>query len=231
MARLARIVVPGLPHHITQRGNGRQRVFFSDDDYQLYLTLLKEAADKARVRCLCYCLMPNHLHLILVPRTEDGLRACLSRANRAYAGVIHARRKLTGHFWQGRYGSVVMDGPHFYEALRYVLMNPVKAKLVAAPAQWPWSSARAYVKSIDDGLTDVGPANEMVADWPAFFGEAPDQTSLNRLLAGASVGRPVGAQSFISRLEVKTGRSLMAEKRGPKASKETKKKVRKKGRK
>jgi putative transposase len=226
MARLARVVIPGLAHHVTQRGNGRQKVFFSDEDYALYLRLITQACKVARVTCLGYCLMPNHLHLILVPADADGLRAALSKANRAYAGLINARRKVTGHFWQGRYGSVPMDDAHLLEALRYTLMNPVKAKLVARPEAWRWSSAKAYLKSKDDGLTNPRKIDKLIDDMRAFLAEEPDKAQLQRLLAAETIGRPAADPDFIKELEALTGRTLMPEKRGPKPTK-TKKKVKK----
>jgi putative transposase len=143
MARLARLVVPGLPHHVTQRGNGRARTFFEDEDYALCRDLLAQACAEARVEVWAWCLMPNHVHLILVPADEDGLRRALSRTHRAYAGIIHARRKRTGHFWQGRFGSVVMDEAHLVAAVRYVSLNPVRARLVARARDWRWSSVVA----------------------------------------------------------------------------------------
>jgi len=130
MARLARVVVPGLPYHVTQPGNGRRRVFFADPDYAAYRDWLAEAAHEARVTVWAWCLMSNHVHLILVPQDEDGLRRALARVHRRYAGLIHARRRRTGHFWQGRYGAVAMDEEHLAAAYRYVNLNPVRARLV-----------------------------------------------------------------------------------------------------
>jgi putative transposase len=216
MSRLARVVIPGLAHHVTQRGNGRQKVFFSDADYALYLKLITESCAAARVACLGFCLMPNHLHLILVPKDEDGLRAALSKANRAYAGIVNARRKTTGHFWQGRYGSVPMDDAHLHEALRYVLMNPVKAKLVQKPADWRWSSARAYLRKRDDGFTAPRKMSDAIGDVRAFLGETPDMSLLNRILAAETIGRPAASPEVIQKLEKQTGRKLLPEKRGPK---------------
>src|SRR5579863_4218176 len=111
MARLARLVIPGIPYHVTQRGNGGQRVFFSQADYAAYRDLLAGAAAEAGVAVWAWCLMPNHVHLILRPSGEDGLRRALARVHRAYAGKIHARRRRSGHFWQGRFGAVAMDEP------------------------------------------------------------------------------------------------------------------------
>ena len=142
MARLARLVVPGLPHHVTQRGNGRARTFFDDDDYARYRDLIAEGCREAGVEVWAWCLMANHVHLILVPAGEDGLRRALAGTHRRYASIIHARRKRTGHFWQGRFGSVVMDEEHLAAAVRYVSLNPVRARLVARAQDWRWSSAR-----------------------------------------------------------------------------------------
>jgi putative transposase len=217
MARLARVVIPGLPHHITQRGNGGTRVFYSDTDYELYLKLLTEACSSARVRCLAYVLMPNHVHLILVPKDTDGLRQALSQVHRAYAGLLNARRKKTGHFWQGRFGCVAMDSEHAGAALRYVLTNPVRAKLCKKPLQWPWSSARAYLKSKADGLTDT---RDMLQKFPAItslLADDPAREMSEELLRRAeTIGRPLGSVAFLEKLERKLDRTLKAGKRGPK---------------
>lgn len=218
MARLARVVIPGLPHHVTQRGNGRQRVFFSDADYALYRDLLSSSCKKARVSCWAWVAMPNHVHLILVPRDADGLRAALAPVHRYYAGVIHARRKRSGHFWQGRFGAVVMDEAHLAEAFRYVLLNPVRAKLAKNPEQWQWSSARGYLKGTDDGLTDTGPMLSRFPDMRALLMAESDEDSQSRLRAAETIGRPIGNAGFLKRIEKQSGRDLAPQKRGPKPS-------------
>ncbi len=208
MARLARLVIPGVAHHVTQRGNGRQQVFFSAGDYALYLRLLCEACSEARVRCLAYCLMPNHAHLILVPACEDGLRRTLSAVHRTYAGCLNSSRGVTGHFWQGRYGSVPMDDPHLYEALRYVLLNPVRANLVRTALAWRWSSARAYLAHTGDGLTEPDLMRARIDDMRAYLGEAGDEDRLRRIRAGETIGRPAGSAEFVAQLESQTRRRL-----------------------
>ena len=217
MSRLARVVVPGLPHHVTQRGNGRAKTFFSDDDYRLYLRLLTENCLKAKVRCLAYVLMPNHVHLILVPKDKDGLRKALSATHRAYAGIVNARRKRTGHFWQGRFGCVAMDGAHVEAAMRYVLLNPVRARLVKAPEDWTWSSAPALLKGRDDGLTDVKAVKDQFGPLRTLLGDMPDMEMLELALRRAeSIGRPLGDTAFMNKLERKLDRTLKPAKRGPK---------------
>ncbi len=112
MAQLPRLVIPGHPHHVTQRGNRRARTFFEEGDYALYKYLLSEAARKASAEIWCYCLMPNHVHIIIAPSDEDGLRRTFADAHRRYTGYINTRMRVTGHLWQGRFGSVVMDEEH-----------------------------------------------------------------------------------------------------------------------
>src|SRR2546429_8255073 len=157
MARLARVVIPGLPHHVTQRGNGGARTFFSDQDYAFYCELLAEHCRAAEVEVWAWCLMPNHVHLILVPSDPDGLRRALARVHRHYAGTIQARRKRSGHFWQGRVGAVAMDEAHLAAALRYVSLNPVRARLVERAQDWRWASARAPFRGQGDRAPPLEP--------------------------------------------------------------------------
>jgi putative transposase len=208
MSRLSRVVIPGLAHHVTQRGNGRQQVFFSEGDYARYLRLLTESCAATRVACLAYCFMPNHVHLILVPATEDGLRRCLCVVHRAYAGALNTRRAVSGHFWQGRYGSVVMDETHLYEALRYVLLNPVRARLVQTAAAWRWSSARVYLAGGTDGLTNPWRMLGLIPDMPTYLDATPDAVRVERLRVAETIGRPAVDAGFLTRLEEHTGRRL-----------------------
>jgi putative transposase len=220
MARLARLVIPGLPHHVTQRGNGRSRVFFSDSDYALYRDLLAASCRNAGVEVWAWCLMPNHVHLILTPHDEDGLRRALAPVHRRYAGIIHQRRRRTGHFWQGRFGAVVMDEEHLAAAFRYVSLNPVRARLVARAQDWPWSSARAHLGRVDDGLTDVRPAKARFARFADLLGGPGDQEAMARLRQGESTGRPIGSPEFLTKIEALTARVLQPRKRGPKPAHE-----------
>ena len=139
MGRLARLVFLGLPHHVTQRGNGRAQTFFDDTDYALYRDLLAASCRAANVEIWSWVLMPNHVHLILMPADADGIRRALAAVHRRYAGAIHARLKRTGHFWQSRFGAVAMDEIHLAAAVRYVALNPVRARLVEQARDWPWS--------------------------------------------------------------------------------------------
>jgi putative transposase len=215
MARLARLVVPGLPHHVTQRGNGRARTFFSDADYRFYRNLLAESCAAAGVEVWAWVLMPNHVHLILVPADEDGLRRALATVHRRYAGHVHARLKSTGHFWQGRFGAVAMDEEHLAAALRYVAFNPVRACLAPRPQDWPWSSVHAHLAGRSDGLTTVAPVLERFPDFAKFIGRDVDAEAIERLRRAESIGRPLGDERFLADLEAMTGRALKPAKRGP----------------
>ena len=216
MSRIARLVIPGLPHHITQRGNGRGQVFFDDADYITFRDLLAQSCKAAKVSCWAYVLMPNHIHVILVPKNKDGLRAALAPVHRRYAGLINARRKKTGHFWQGRYGAAVMDESHLLAAFHYMMRNPVEAGLADSPAKYKWSSAPAYLKGLDDGLTDTTAMLSRLPDMKNFLNR--DALNLDELIVrdDETIGRPRGSEKFIRSLERKTGRDLMPERRGPK---------------
>jgi putative transposase len=216
MARLARVVIPGHPHHVTQRGNGRARTFFEDGDYALYRDLLAAGCRAAGVEVWAWCLMPNHVHLILVPSDADGLRRALAPVHRRYAGIIHARRKRTGHFWQGRFGCVAMDEAHLAAALRYVSLNPVRARLVERARDWRWSSVRAHVGGRDDGITAIAPVSERYPNFTHFLSEQSDEEMIEQLRRAETIGRPIGNPKFLDMIERKTKRVLKPARRGPK---------------
>jgi putative transposase len=218
MARLARVVIPGHPHHVTQRGNGRAQTFFGDGDYALYRDLLAAHCRAAGVEVWAWCLMPNHVHLILVPSDPDGLRRALARVHRNYAGTIQARRKRTGHFWQGRFGAVAMDEHHLAAALRYVSLNPVRARLAERAQDWRWSSTRAHLRGKDDGVTALAPVRDRFPDFADVLACEPEANLFAALRAAESIGRPLGDERFLTRLERKIGRVLKPGKRGPKPS-------------
>jgi len=216
MARLSRIVVPGLPHLVTQRGNRRETIFFNEDDYQAYLDLLKTALSNSRSKVWAWCLMPSHVHLIVVPRDPDGLRRSVADAHRRYSMRINARNRWTGHLWQGRFGSVVMDEPRLLNAIAYVSLNPVRAGLVKRATDWPWSSVHAHLAGRDDAVTTVRPVLSRTGDFEAFLAEDRDDQLYEPLRRAEAVGRPVGSVDFIAGLEKRLKRRLLPQKRGPK---------------
>jgi putative transposase len=189
MPRPARQVLPLLPHHVTQRGNGRQRIFFGDEDYAIYVSLLRHYCGKSATSVWAWCLMPNHVHLILVPAGEDGLRATLAPAHTRYAVEINRRYGRCGHLWQGRFASVPMDEAHLHVCLRYVELNPVRAGLVERPEAWPWSSARAHLGLAPDGLTDVAPMRGRIDDWRTFLDVGLDDEDRDAIRKAERSGR------------------------------------------
>ena len=175
MPRLARSVFAGMPHHVTQRGNRREDVFFTDDDRRTYLEWLREYCDQHAVAILAYCLMSNHVHLVAVPESADGLERALKPLHMRYAQRINRARGWHGHLWQGRFGSVAMDEAHLVSALRYVSLNPVRAGLVRRAEDWRWSSVRAHLAGTDDAVVRVKPALERVGAFAAFLAGEVDE--------------------------------------------------------
>jgi putative transposase len=218
MARLSRITVPDLPHHITQRGNRRQAVFLEEGDYALYRDLLAERCRANGVRCLAYCLMPNHVHLILVPSTIEGLSRAVGEAHRRYSGFVNARARVTGHVFQGRFHSAAMDEAHCLAAVRYLAFNPVRARLVDRPQDWPWSSVQAHLKRRDDALVDVKLLLDGVSRPEDLFEMALDEAAaLFDIETKSLTGRPLGEAGFIAQIERQLGYSVLPKKRGRKS--------------
>jgi REP-associated tyrosine transposase len=219
MARLARAVVPGIPHHITQRGNRRQRTFLEEDDYRRYLALMAEWCAAYSVEIWAWCLMPNHSHLIAVPRTADGLRFAMAEAHRRYTVAINKREGWQGYLWQGRFNSFAMDERHTLAAARYIEQNPVRAGLVAHASDYPWSSARAHLAGRDDALVRVEPLLHRVPDWRRFLGEL-DGKAGEELRMHQTTGRPLGNDAFVDEMEIRLGRRLRALRAGRRPSAE-----------
>ena len=161
--------------------------------------------------------MPNHVHLILVPKDAEGLALAVGEAHRRYTAFVGARAKWTGHLFQGRFASA-MDEDHLLAALRCVALNPVEARLVSRAQDWPWSSTRALIGGESDARVDVGPALGRVGDFADFLAAAggADEPLWERLLASAVVGRPVGAEAWVKTLEAQLGLRRTPQKRGPK---------------
>lgn len=220
MARIARIVVSAVPHLVTQRGNRRQTVFFGDEDYRAYLALLREFTRKTGVAVWAWCLLPDHVHLMLAPPTPDTLRAALSETHRRYSRMVNFRQGWRGYLWQGRFASCPLDPAHARLAARYIELNPVRAGLVARPEDWPWSSATAHLTGKRDGLTKVGALGIRARKWAVFLSEGLDEEALEAIRRGERTGRPLGDADFVKRLEAATGRTLAPRKRGPKPRRE-----------
>ncbi len=214
MARLARLVIPGFPHHVTQRGNRRQQTFFNADDYAAYLELMGDWCREKGVEIWGYCLMPNHVHLIAVPQTADGLRRAIGEAHRRYTRRINFRERWRGYLWQGRFASFIMDEPYLLAAARYGELNPIRAGLAADAADWPWSSAQARLSGRDDRVVRVAPLLAMIADWRGFLNSAIPEEELRDLREHGRTGCPLGSVSFVLHLERAVRRTLHPRKAG-----------------
>jgi len=208
MARLARIVVPECPHHVTARGNRREPIFFEEGDQEIYCDILAEQVRRAGVQVWAYCLMPNHVHLILYPSTEDGLGRALGGAHRRWANYVNVRGRWRGHLFDGRFASVAMDERHLLAAVRYVSLNPVRAGLTASAQAWPWSSVRAHLQGQDDGLVTVQPVLDRVERFADLVATDLEEPAFGRLRAAESTGRPLGTAEFVADLERRLGRPV-----------------------
>mgnify|MGYP001822271237 FL=1 len=215
MSRIARVVVPGYPHHITQRGNRRAQTFFSDGDYRAYIRFLAKEKELAEAEIWAYCLMPNHTHVVVVPKRPDSLAALFKEAHRKYTRRINSRMRWSGHLWQERFHSFPMDELHTFNAVRYVELNPVRAGICETAQEWPWSSVHAHMRKEDDLLVRVEPMLQRVKNWDAYLDEDVPASVLNLIRQHGRTGRPVGSEDFVRALERKTGRSLRKRKPGP----------------
>jgi putative transposase len=205
-----------MPHHITQRGNRRQPTFFCEEDYAAYVELMGQWCKERGVAVWAYCLMPNHVHLIAVPKSEDGLRRAIGEAHRRYTRRVNFRERWRGHLWQGRFASFVLDEPYLLAAARYVELNPVRAGLAIAPGDYRWSSARAHLTGTDDALVQVSPLLEIAGNWRRLLLSAVSEEQLKEFREHERTGRVLGDEDFQKRLEKKLGRVLRRQKPGPK---------------
>ena len=214
MPRMARIVVPGFPHHITQRGIRGHRTFFNASDCLIYLEMLKELLPKAGVALWAYCLMPNHVHFVAVPSDERGLAVLFRPLHSQYAKRINAAHGWRGHLWQERFYSVVMDEPHTLAAMRYVEQNPVRAGLCKRPDQWRWSSIHANLAGRTDGLVDTRATRKVVSNWHEYTGSPVSAELQDSLRKCTRNGRPAGASKFIDDVEASIGKRVRKRKPG-----------------
>lgn len=209
MTRRARIVVPGYPHHVTQRGNRREAIFFEPGDQEVYRDLLAAQAERARVDIWAYCLMPNHVHIVAAPQDAAGLGRAVGETHRRYTNFINARGRWTGHLFQSRFASVAMDEEHLLACVRYVSLNPVRARLVGRAEEWPWSSVRAHLAGVDDGLVRVAPVLSRVANFAAWLApRASDGEIFARIREAEGTGRPLANSDFVAGLERILGRPI-----------------------
>ena len=218
MPRAARVVIPGCPHHIVQRGNNQQDVFFVDSDREYYLDVLRKQSEKFGLAVEAYCLMTNHLHVVGTPSEADSLAKAIGRTNLYYTRYINRLHGRRGHLWQDRFFSSPLDEDYFWNAVIYVERNPVRAKRVRKPWRWPWSSAAAHVSGSDPtGLLDLSAWTQRLprdSDWREAISRPQDEPIVNRFRTWSHRGCPLGSDDFISKLESLLNRRLRPRRRG-----------------
>jgi len=211
MPRISRAVAVGYPHHITQRGNYRQNVFETDADYKKYLEWLKEYSQKYLLNIWAYCLMSNHVHFIAIPMKEDSLAKTFNILHMRYSQYFNKRQNAKGHLWQGRFYSSALDRKHLYEAIRYVENNPVRAKIVASPSKYKWSSTHGHInKNADPILSNDCFILEQINDWTTYLAEDADPTIIDNIRQNTKTGRPCGEKTFVDKIGEILGRKLVA---------------------
>ena len=208
----------GVPYHVTQRGNRQGSVFFTDDDRRGYLRLLRDYSTKHSIEVLAYCLMTNHVHLVVVPEHGSDLHRALKPIHMRHAQRINRLRGWKGHLWQGRYFSSALDDTYLWAAIRYVERNPVRAGMVPRSEQYQWSSAAAHCGSTSDPVLTQSKPWQMrlaqIGNWRAWLAAGDEEGSLDMLRRHVNKGLPCGAPDFLDRLESATGRTLTARPRG-----------------
>jgi putative transposase len=211
MPRVARIVVPGVPHHITQRGNNLQDVFFVEDDRRAYLSILKNQAARYRLSILGYCLMTNHIHLVATPSNHESLHKAVGRTHWLYAQYVNRLHGRSGHLWQNRFYSCPLDQADPFAVLAYVERNPVRAKILRHPWLYRWSSAAAHLNKKEEiEITDLewwGKYSSRL-DWRAILSRADDKAIVADIRLHTCRGRPLGSDAFMSKIESTLGRRL-----------------------
>ena len=202
MPRRNRIVLPGVPYHITQRGGDRCEVFSSVQDRTTYLRLLRENLADAEVAILGFCLTTNHVHLVALPRREESLALLLRRVHGRYAQYFNTRAGRTGHLWQNRFFACALDQEHLWHALAYVDRNPVRTGMAAEAADYGWSSARAHSGRTDEfGVLDLRwwRGQDHAETWPQILSEC-DAAEESRLRRCTYAGRPCGGKAFLDEI-------------------------------
>jgi putative transposase len=211
MPRPPRIIVPGIPHHITQRSNHQKSLFTSNNDHNLYLAILKKQCDRTGLSVLGYCLMPNHIHLIAIPPDANSIASAIGQAQRRFSMEMNRRKKLTGHIWERRYFSSPMDDAHLVRSLIYVDQNPVRAGLVSKSTDWPWSSAVAHTGRIDPGeLVNQEEWRKWSKKmgWDDLVKQEQDVEEIGMIERHVQTGRPMGGEPFLQKIESKLGHGV-----------------------
>lgn len=216
MARKARVILTGEAHHVTQRGNRRQNVFFCEEDYHVYLKFLQSTSGAFGFSILSYCLMPNHIHLLVVPTDPGAMREGISHLHQLYTRYINKPRGWGGHLWQGRFFSCPVESVGVPAVARYIELNPVRAKLCDVPANYRWSSAHVACEKSRNGRSGFSSIQSPATSWAEYLAMDETEEKIRGMRLAVSTGRPFGSEAFLRHVEAKAGISFALKKPGPK---------------
>ena len=225
MARQARIVIKNTPHHITQRGNRGDMVFLEKSDYQTYLDILTEQCQRFNVSLTSYCLLPNQIHLIVVPEDANLMARAIGETHRRYTNHINERQNWRGHLFQDRFFSYPMDERNALRAVRFVETFPVTAGIAPKPESYLWSSAKSRIKVIDNPILEPFQSFHAVHNWGDYLSRPMDPNELKTIQLHLQTGRPRGSDLFLDNVEKEIGRTVRPQKRGRKPKQASAKKA------
>jgi putative transposase len=210
MARIARITGAGYPHHIVERGNNRERIFANPIDYEKYLSFLSKYAEEREVAVLAYCLMPNHIHLLVRPSGEETLAKMMQGVTLCYSKYFNRENGRTGRLWECRYYSTVIDGDRYlWTVTKYIENNPVRAGMVKKPEDYPYSSAKAHIlREKDPILKEPLFDKDELDEYTRFVKSGEDKRILEEIRKQTRSGKPLGDPEFLQTLSERIGCSL-----------------------
>jgi REP-associated tyrosine transposase len=215
LSRLPRSTIAGYPHQLTQRGNYGQRVFDDDEDYERYLSWAQDYTERYSIEVWAYCLMPNHVHFVCVPKVEGALALCFNTLHMRYAQYFHHKKGVTGHLWKGRFLSCMLDDLCTCEEIRFIENNPVRSGIVRNAEEYPWSSARSHVSQELGPLLRPSSVEASIREsWKDYLHNDGDADVIRRIRACLRTGRPAGTFEFVQEAERILGRRLRALPRG-----------------
>jgi len=218
MPRQPRLVFPGLPHHVTQRGNYRQNVFSNPADFRKYSYWMVEYAKEYDVKILGFCLMDNHVHFIVIPSGPHSLANLFKIVHTRYSLYKNKSQSKTGHLWQGRFYSNVLDEAYLLRAIRYVERNPLRAGMVDKPWEYIWASTREHVGLERQPIIKTVDFHKILSvlegrNWKKYI-ENDDEEMTENFRKNISKCSAIGTEGFIADLEQKTGYCLKNKKMG-----------------
>lgn len=220
MPRIGRVVIPDVPYHVTQRGNYRQGVFSEVEDYEAYLDFFERNRKKFGLKVYAWCLMSNHVHFVVEPSELTTLANVFNFTHMRYSSYYNRKMKRAGHLWQGRFFSCPLDSDHFYESIRYVELNPIRAKMVDEVTDYRWSSGFDRLTKTETLPLDTFESYMLIDEWKEYLNGDTNTLLLDSLRKNTKTGRPAGSKKFVKEIEEKTGRSFSLKKAGrPKKNK------------